>query len=139
MIKSEERVEQDVYDVLKDEIEGLIDGLVYKSGCRPIDSDIEDAIISVSNASGDQVQLGHVIINIYVPDIDNGSGSIIPNKSRLRELADYTESIIETLNECTTDEYTFYQGRATKTYNEPDILQHRVSMDLEFQRITFNE
>ena len=30
MIKSEERIEQDVYDVLKDEIEGLINGDVYK-------------------------------------------------------------------------------------------------------------
>lgn len=139
MIKSEERIEQDVYDVLRDEINGLIDGKAYKSGCRPIDSDQEDAVITVSNASGDQIQVGHVIINIYVPDIDNGSGSIIQNKSRTRELADYMESFIETLNECTTDEYTFYPGKAAKTYDEPDILQHRVSMDIEFQRVTFND
>lgn len=139
MIKSEERIEQDVYDVLKDEIKGLINGDVYKSGCRPIDSENEDAVITVSNASGDQIQVGHVLINIYVPDIDNGSGSIVPNKSRLRELSDYSEYLIDTLNECTTDEYTFYPGKATKTYDEPDILQHRASMDIEFQRITFND
>ena len=137
MIKSEEQIEQDVYDLLHGYLGAVIGGDVYKNGVRPGDSMAEDAVIAVSDASADQIQVGHVYVNIYVPDIDNGSGFPVPDKGRLTELSALHESICEYLNELTTDEYTFYPGKAARTIEEPDIRQHFASMDIEFQRTTF--
>lgn len=139
MIKSEAQIEQDVYDLLQPYLEGekLIHGKVYKDGCRPGDSVAEDAVIAVSNASADQIQTGHVMVNIYVPDIDNGSGFPVPDKARLAELSALHEYLCCQLNDSTTDEYTFYPGRAARIIQEPDIRQHFANMDIEFQRITF--
>lgn len=133
MIKSELEIEQDVYDLLKDELKQIISGEVYKSGCRPTDAMTEDAVIKVSDASADQVQLGHVLVNVYVPDI-NGQ----PDKLRLTNLSKQHENLCEILNEVTTDEYSFYPGKAAKAFEEPDIHQHFVNFNIEFQRITFN-
>lgn len=139
MIKSEAQIEQDVYDLLQPYLEegNLIRGKVYKDGCRPGDSTAEDAVIAVSNASADQVQVGHVMVNVYVPDINNGSGFLVPDKGRLSELTALHEDICEQLNGSTTDEYAFHPGRAARIIQEPDMRQHFANMDIEFQRITF--
>lgn len=133
MIKSELQIEQDVYNMLNSELKVIISGNVYKQGCRPIDANTEDAVISVSDASAEQIQLGHIQINVYVPDIGDK-----PDKGRLTEISNEHESLCELMNELTTDEYTFYPGKAAKAYEEPDIKQHFVNFDIEFERITFN-
>ena len=97
----------------------------------------EDAVIAVSNASANQIQVGHVYVNIYVPDVNNGTGFLVPAKGRLTELSGLHEPLCEYMNERTTDEYTFYPGKSAKTIPEPNIHQHFVSMDIEFQRTTF--
>lgn len=137
MIKSEEQIEQEVYDLLRPYLKAAIQGEVYRNECRPGDSQAEDVVIAVSNASADQIQVGHVYVNIYVPDRDNGTGFLVPDKGRMTELSELHESFCEYLNERTTDEYTFYPGNAAKTISEPDIHQHFVSIDIEFQRTTF--
>lgn len=133
MIKSELEIEQDVYNLLKNELKGIIGGKVYKSGCRPMDAKTEDAVISVSDATADQIQLGHVLINIYVPDIKG-----MPNKSRLMELCKKHEAICELMNSLKADEYSFKPGRAASAIEEPDIKQHFANLNIEFERITFN-
>lgn len=134
MIKSELEIEQDVYDLLKNELKGMISGEVYKSDCRPTDAMTEDAVIKVSDASADQIQRGNVLINVYVPYI-NGQ----PDKKRLTELSKQHEELCEIMNEVTTEEYSFYPGRAAKSFEEPDIHQHFVNFKIEFKRITFND
>lgn len=133
MIKSELEIEQDVYNLLKNELKGIIAGKVYKSGCRPTDAKTEDAVISVSDATADQIQLGHVLINIYVPDIQGK-----PNKSRLTELCKKHTSLCNLMNRLKADEYTFKPGRAARAIEEPDIKQHFANLSIEFERITFN-
>lgn len=132
MIKSELEIEQDVYDILYDTLKGLITGEVYKSGCRPVDAMTEDAVIVVSDASADQIQLGHVLINIYVTDI-NG----IQDKEKLTELSKQHENFCEIMNDSTTDEYEFYPGKSARVYEEPNIHQHFVNLNIEFKRTTF--
>lgn len=137
MIKSAEQIEQDVYDLLRPYLKTVIHGEVYRDESRPGDTKTEDAVIAVSNASADQIQVGHVYVNIYVPDQNNGTGFLVPDKGRLTELSTLHESFCEYMNERTTDEYTFYPGKSAETIGEPDIHQHFVSMDIEFQRQTF--
>lgn len=132
MIKSELQIEQDIYNLLKGELKSMISGSVYKNGMRPIDAQTEDAVIAVSDASAEQIQLGHVQINVYVPDIND-----TPDKARMTELSEQHENLCELMNALTTDEYTFYPSRAARPYEVPELRQHFVNFEIEFERITF--
>lgn len=132
MIKSELQIEQDIYNLLKVELKSMINGNVYKQGMRPIDAKTEDAVIAVSDASADQIQLGHVQINVYVPDIKD-----MPDKARMTELSERHENLCELMNALTADEYTFYPSRAARPYEVPELRQHFVNFEIEFERITF--
>lgn len=132
MIKSELQIEQDIYNLLKDELKSMISGNVYKNGMRPIDAQTEDAVIAVSDASAEQIQLGHVQVNVYVPNIGDK-----PDKARMTELSEQHENLCELMNELTTDEYRFYPSRAARPYEVPELRQYFVNFEIEFERITF--
>lgn len=132
MIKSELQIEQDIYNLLKGELKSMISGNVYKNGMRPIDAQTEDAVIAVSDASADQIQLGHVEVNVYVANIGN-----MPDKARLTELSEQHENLCELMNELTTDEYHFYPSRAARPYEVPELNQYFVNFEIEFERTTF--
>lgn len=131
------KIEDDIYKVLVDVFPGIIGGTLYKEGTRPLDASTEDAVIIVSGGDTEQVQTVRAHINIYVPDVDNGSGNLVEDKTRLAELSDYDETIVETLNNVLFEEYSFRLNKITDTFAEPDINQHFVNVNLEFERITF--
>lgn len=136
MIKSGNEIMSDVYDVLRPYLETVVSGGVYKKE-RPIDASGEDVVIAVSNASAGQFQEGHAYVNIYVPDIDNGTGSLVENVERTTSLSGLHGVICDLLNSVLFGEYDFSPGKAAMTLDEPDIYQHFVSMDIFFKRITF--
>ena len=87
MIKTNEQIEQFIYDALAPLLsqaqgEGVISGDLYPEDCRPLDSQLEDAVIAVSSGFADQIQTGRARLNIYVPDIDNGSSRKVKDKER---------------------------------------------------------
>lgn len=135
--KATSRIEQEMYDALEHFFEGKISGEFYPSGCRPADSNVEDAVLTVSNATAEQIQDGIARINIYVPDLDNGSGRPVPDKDRLTALSELDEQIIDVLNEADTD-YEFDLAKSTETINAEAIKQHFVNITIEFNHVTFN-
>ena len=135
--KATSRIEQEMFDALETFFVGRISGSFYPSDCRPADSKVEDAVLTVSQATAEQIQEGRARINIFVPDIDNGKGRPVPNKERLGVLSALDELIIDTLNNSDTD-YCFDLSQATGTVNADDIKQHFVNIEIEFKLITFN-
>ena len=135
--KATSRIEQEMFDALETFFVGKISGNFYPSDCRPADSKVEDAVLTVSKATADQIQEGRARINVFVPDIDNGTGRPVPDKERLDELSSLDELIIDTLNNSDTD-YCFDLSQATETVNAVDIKQHFVNIEIEFKLITFN-
>ena len=135
-IKSTAIIEQQMYEWLEQFMADKIGGGFYPSDCRPGNSAQEDAVLTVTYANASQVQAGRAKLNIYVPDIDCGSNRVVPNKTRLQELAQLDEAIIITLNEADTD-YLYYLSAATHTINDPDIRQHFVNINIGFKLITF--
>lgn len=131
------KIEDDIYNVLVDVFPGIISGTLYKEGTRPTDAKTEDAVIIVSGGDVEQIQTGRAHINIYVQDIDNGSGNLVKDKDRLTELSDCDETIVEALNNALFEEYSFRLNKMTDTFAEKDINQHFVNVNLEFERITF--
>lgn len=130
------KIEDDIYKALVDVFPG-ISGTLYKEDTRPIDSTTEDAVIIVSGGDAEQIQTGRAHINIYVPDIDNGSGNLVEDKDRLTELSGYDETIVELLNNALFEEYSFRLYKMTDTFAETDINQHFANVNLEFERTTF--
>lgn len=135
--KATSRIEQDMYDALEHFFEGKISGEFYPGDCRPADSGVEDAVLTVSNATAEQIQDGTARINIYVPDLDNGSGRPVPDKDRLIAVSELDEQIIDVLNEADTD-YEFDLAKSTETINAEAIKQHFVNITIEFNHVTFN-
>ena len=135
-IKTILQIEQMIYGALEKFFEGEISGLLYTSGLRPLDSELEDAVINVGSTSAEQIQEGSVNLNIYVKDIDNNSGRLVPDKGRLDELSMYAEDVVEILNGADTD-FEFWRGRAVEYIAEPNINQHFVNINLNFKCITF--
>lgn len=135
--KAASKIEQEMYDALEHFFDGKISGAFYPSDCRPADSEVEDVVLTVSNATAEQIQDGIARINIYVPDLDNGSGRPVPDKDRLAVLSDLDEQIIDVLNEADTD-FEFDLSKGTETINAEAIKQHFVNITIEFKYITFN-
>lgn len=135
--KSTIAIEQDIFNLLESFFFGKISGSFYPSDCRPSNSKLEDAILTVSKVSAEQIQNGRARINIYVPDIDNNSGRFVPDKERLQELASLDEEIVTILNEADTD-YDFDLFQGTEIIADENINQHFVNINLGLKRITFN-
>ena len=80
---------------------------------------------------------GRISGSLYLPDIDNNSGRLVPDKERLEELAALDEEVLAVLNEADTD-FDFELFQATAAIADPNIKQHFVNINLEFKYITFN-
>ena len=142
MIVTNEEIEQFVYDALapllsKEQGERVISGDLYPEDCRPLDSQEEDAVIAVGTGFAEQIQSGRVRLNIYVPDIDNGTGRKVKDKNRCEAVSKLDTEIVQLLNDADTDSrWKLFQ--TTATFAEPEIEQHFVNVNLQFERVTFN-
>lgn len=134
--KGTAEIEQQMYEALEDLITGTISGGFYESDCRPVNSKQEDAVLTATYASPSQIQVGRAKLNIYVSDIDNGSGGAVPNKTRLQELSRIGDAVIETLNQADTD-YLFYLSQATHTMADQGTNQHFVNINIGFKLSPF--
>lgn len=129
-------IEQEMYEALETLITGVIKGGFYQSDCRPANSKMEDAVLTVTYVSPSQIQAGRAKLNIYVSDIDSGAGRPVPDKTRIQELSRIDEEIIETLNHSDTD-YLFYLSQGTHSMPDPGTNQHFVNINIGFKHQTF--
>lgn len=134
--KATAQIEQEMYEAIETLITENVEGGFYQSDCRPANSKQEDAVLTATYANASQIQAGRAKLNIYVPDIDCGAGRAVPDKTRLQQLCQLDERIIEALNEADTD-YLFYLSQATHTMADPETEQHFVNINIGFRLITF--
>lgn len=128
MNKTTSDIEQDIYNVAKDYLGGIIDGRVYKYGIRPKDSKQEDAVISVSFATAGQWQYASCYVNIFVPDIASGNGETLPDKSRIATLSALGDGLADAV--CGLTDYVATLGSATDTLEAESGGQHIVSIHI---------
>lgn len=131
------QIELEMYAALEELMGNTIKGTFYPSEVRPLEATTEDAVLTVSNATADQIQEGRARLNIYVPDINNGGESLVPNKGRLAELEAITDTVVEKLNEANTA-YTFDLFQATATIAVPGKSEHFVNIGIHFKLATFS-
>lgn len=87
-----------IYKLIKaSDIPKKVTGKVYKVP-RPVNSQLEDVVISVVARSASEIQSFSVNVNLYVPDIKR-EDDYIENTVRLRELGrlcfDFFETIVK--------------------------------------------
>jgi hypothetical protein len=134
--KGTTKIELEMYAALEKLMGSTIQGTFYPSDLRPLDASTEDAVLTVSNATATQIQEGRARLNIYVPDIDNGGATLVPDKARLMELEELTDKVVETLNEADTT-YIFDLFQATATIAVPGKNEHFLNIGIHFKLANF--
>ncbi len=137
-VKGTTQIELAMYAALEELMRQSIRGTFYTEGTRPLTAATEDAVLTVSNASSDQIEAGHARINIYVPGINNGGESKVPDKARHQQLEALAPDIVRTLNAADTD-YLFDLLQAPRTIQVPGKEEWIVNIALKFKYTTFNE
>ena len=135
MKKTGSQIEFDVFSILRGSLLATtIKGSIFREGMRPNGAKTEDAIVSFVAGLDDQIQTGVVNVNIYVPDIANGSAVPVKNGSRCQELEILSNNIIQSL---IPGEYRFKLGATIQTYKAEGIDQHFVNCKIKFEFTTF--
>ena len=130
--KGQTTIEMEMYAALEELMGKTIKGTFYPSEVRPLEANTEDAVLTVSNATAGQFQEGRARLNIYVPDIDIGGTSLVPDKGRIAELEAMTDEVVEKLNEADTA-YFFDLFQATATITVPGKSEHLVNIGIHFR------
>ena len=143
MMKSASQVLNDLYKVVQSSLLATsVKGNVYKEGTRPLNSLTEDIVINFVSGTASQIQTGIVNINVFVPDIDNGSGNMVCNVSRCRDIEGIATAWIETmlddeLYSLNLESYRFALDEMMRTMRYEDNKQHLVNIRLKFDYTTF--
>ena len=134
--RSGDEVLNDLFPIVRDSgLMEIVDGELYKDGpMRPLDSDKEDVVMAFKTGEDGQFQEGYVVINIYVPDIDNGSGGNTKNSARTTAISQACYEIFENKS---FGEYLFWYGNMVNTFSEDEIGQHFVNIDLRFKHVIY--
>jgi len=94
-----------------------------------IDPTKEYIVISVLTGQNGQFQTNVLNVNIYVPDINDGSGKKVQNVSRIRTLSDLAN---DALNEVIAGEYRF-RLRKMPIFKVADFKQHAINCSIFFE------
>ena len=88
MAKTGKQIQGDIRRMLRESpLASAISGEVYRNGLRPRDSRQEDAVVTFTTGTPDEVQEGVVTINIFVPDTDPyDNGVMVEDTERTEEL-----------------------------------------------------
>ena len=135
MKKTGSTFEKDVFNLMKQSpLKSSISGDVYREGMRPINSNKEDAVVSFMAGLDGQIQSGVLNINVYVPDINNGTEDRLKNIKRCNEIESLCSDIVESLK---LDGYRFSLAAIIQTFKSQEIDQHFINVKLKFNYVTF--
>lgn len=134
MAKTGKQVQGDICNFLKDStLYKMISGDVYRSGYRPRDSRLEDAVVTFTAGLPDEIQMGVVTVNIYVPDIDPyDNGVFVEDGQRTEELELLASKWVESLTAAVSC-YKFKLKQTIYTSEELEIKQHFIVVKLGYE------
>lgn len=132
MKKGANRIEKDVFDIFKADIEAFIGGGVYLNGTRPHNSDKEDCVITHLTGLGGDVQIGKVNINFFVPNINIGSQKNVKNIARIIEIENFMIALVQKKH----NEYIFVMEQTINSIEQAQIGQYLVNIQLKYKRFS---
>lgn len=134
--KTASQVLNDLYPVVKaSALASAVKGSVYMSGTRPLNALAEDIVINFLSGTALQIQDGIVNINVFVPNIDDVSGSKVCDAKRCCEIETIAGGWIESIEDF--DGYRLTLDEMIRTMPYEDKKQHFVNIRLKFNYTTF--
>ena len=135
MTKTAKQIIGDIMGLLQGSILNLaINGKMYRSGYRPKGSKQEDLIINFTTGTPRQIQIGIVVLNIYIPDILNNE-NYVENGARCEEVEVIAQQWVSLLNKGSSA-YYFELQQTIYTEYEKEINQHFVVVKLKYKLLT---
>lgn len=135
MKKTGSTIEKDIFNLITTGVlKSTITGNVYREGMRPFNAVTEDAVVSFMTGLDGQFQVGVLNINVYVPEIDNGSRFKVKNIARCNVIEEVCSTLVSSLK---SKGYRFSLNSIIQTYKSQDIEQHFVNVKLKFEYVTF--
>lgn len=132
MKKGANRIEKDVFDIFKEDIEHFISGKVYLNGTRPHNSSEEDCVIAHLTGLGNDFQVGKVNINFFVPNINIGEQKNVKNIARIIEIENFMIELVQKKH----NEYLFVMEQTINSFEEAKIGQYLVNIQLKYKRFS---
>lgn len=129
-----QKIVSDVIALLRDTpIAEAIGGNIYRGGLRPRDSKAEDLVVIFTDADAGQFQDGTVTLNIYVPDIRNGSnGVLVSDEGRCEVLETLAQESLDLLTVARCN-YWFRLRDAIHTRHDDEIDQSFIVARIGFR------
>ena len=134
MMKTGKEIQGDVMDLLRGSgLAAMVSGAVYRNGCRPRDSKLEDIIVTFTAGLSEQIQTGVVTVNIFVPDIDPWkNGVLVEDGARCAEIERAAAEWVERLTAAKSN-YRFSLNQTIATYESMEVNQHFVCVKLKYE------
>ena len=134
MAKTGKQIQGDIRRMLRESpLASAISGEVYRNGLRPRDSRQEDAVVTLTTGTPDEVQEGVVTINIFVPDTDPyDNGVMVEDTERTEELESLADEWVKNLSAAKSS-YKFRLLQTIYTEEEEAINQHFVVIKLHYR------
>lgn len=133
-VKTEQQIERDFFIFIENSPLGkAIKGDVYRPEMRPADAQTEDLIVKFYTGIDGQIQVGTIIIDIYVPDIPFGKdGRKVADMERIGELQELIQQFV---NENENTEYLMETETSPYTMAVEGIEQHCIKARIKFNRL----
>lgn len=129
-------IEADIYVIVKEALEESISGKVYRKGTRPVNSQAEDILVAFVGGVDGQEQEGIVNVNWYVSNLDNNSGSKVPDIARIKDVSHSLQSFIE---DAYIENYDLWPDTQITAYKVADTEQHCVNLRIAYKRSSIND
>jgi len=132
MKKTSGQIEEYVYVLINgSSLKTDIRGNIYRPGLRPLNADTEDLVIQRPIGTANQVQIGIVNINVYVPNITS-NGENVKDIERCDEIELLLGSFIDSLTDVN---YEFKLDEMISTEKVEGIDQYFINARLKFKTI----
>jgi len=132
MKKTGFQFEQDFFNAVKNTLD--IKGNYYRSGVRPLGNveKSEDCIVIFKAGIDDDIQVGYITINVYVPDI-TFNGSKIKDLSRCSAIEASLNQFAETVR---IEGYMIEREGTINTFEVIDTNEHFVHLELKYNYLS---
>jgi hypothetical protein len=134
MTKTAKDIQTDIIALLGNSaLSSAISGSIYRKGYRPRGSQEEDIEVVFMAGRTNQIQIGTVLVQIYVPDVDPyDNGVMVEDGARTAALERLAQTWIESVSPSATN-YKLQLNGTIKTDYDEDIKQHFVVVMIDYE------
>lgn len=130
MTHTQQTIESITVDLLRGSSLAVTGGF-YQSGDRPLNSVQNDCVVGLVSGTSEQIQVGYINVNVYVPKLFGSDGVLYADRSRCSSFEQGLADVVSELNAGGLVHYELFG--MVKTFTEPTTKYSVVSAQLKFK------